>query len=42
VAGLGGRFKTLADFAESLDTKTLNRRLLDALAFCGRDRFAGL
>lgn len=34
-ATLGGRFKTLADFAESLDTKTLNRRLLDALAFAG-------
>ena len=34
-AQLGGRFKSLAEFAESLDTKTLNRRLLDALAFAG-------
>jgi DNA polymerase III subunit alpha len=32
---LGGRFNTLADFAESLDSKTLNRRMLDALAFAG-------
>ena len=34
-AHLGGKFKSLAEFAESLDTKTLNRRLLDALAFAG-------
>lgn len=34
-AALGGRFKTLADFAESLDSKTLNRRMLDALTFAG-------
>ena len=34
-AQLDGRFKTLADFAESLDTKTLNRRMLDALTFAG-------
>jgi DNA polymerase-3 subunit alpha len=31
----GGKFKSLAEFAEALDTKTLNRKLLDALAFAG-------
>jgi len=34
-ASVGGRYKTLADFAEALDSKTLNRRMLDALTFAG-------
>lgn len=31
----GGHFSTLADFAESLEAKILNRRVLDVLTFAG-------
>jgi DNA polymerase-3 subunit alpha len=31
----GGRFQSLAEFVEALDSRILNRRLLDVLAFAG-------